>query len=179
MLRVVIDTSTLVSFVLTGGDITRQIIAAWRDDEFTLLTTTATRTELRRVLEKPHIRARSQTSLSWFADAIDNFSTHVPGKLSLSGICRDPKDDMFLECAVEGRADYLVSSDRDLLVLRQYEGICILNPGEFLAALRLTHLSPVEMRAAFSRETLLHVRTALCLDPILRKKIADAMDQGD
>jgi len=46
MLRVVIDTSTLVSFALTAGDITRQIIGAWRAEEFTLLTTPATRDEL-------------------------------------------------------------------------------------------------------------------------------------
>lgn len=175
MLRVVIDTSTLVSFALTAGDITRQIITAWRSDEFTLMTTPATRHELRRVLGKPQINARSQSSLSWIADAIDQFFLHVPGDLSLPGVSRDPKDDMFIACAVEGHAEYLVSSDRDLLVLREYEGICILNPGEFLIVLQLARLSPADMRIAFSRDTLLYIDISLCMGASLREKVAEAL----
>jgi putative PIN family toxin of toxin-antitoxin system len=175
MLRVVIDTSTLVSFVLTAGDITRQIISAWRADEFTLLTTPGTRAELRRVLEKPQIRFRSHASLNWFADDIERFSTHVPGKLDLAGVSRDPKDDMFLACAVEGEADYLVSSDRDLLVLQAYDDVCIVNPGEFLIVLRLAQRSPQELRTAFSANTLLHVWSSICLIPSLKEKVAEAL----
>jgi len=172
MLSVVIDTSTLVSFALTAGDITRQIVAAWRADEFAVLTTPATRAELRRALEKPQIRARSTGPLRWLAEDIDHFSIHVPGDLSLAGVSRDPKDDMFLACAVEGNAAYLVSSDRDLLVLRRYEGVCILNPGEFLIALHLARLSPADLRAAFSAGALQDALDTLCLDPSLREKIA-------
>ena len=46
--------------------------------------------------------------------------------------CRDPKDDKFLELAVSGRADVLVSSDGDLLTLHPFRGIPILNPRAFL-----------------------------------------------
>lgn len=175
MLRVVIDTSTLVSFVLTAGDITRRIISAWREDEFILLTTPATRAELRRVLEKPQIRTRSRTSLSWFAVDIERYSTHVTGELSLAGVSRDPKDDMFLACAVEGRADYLVSSDHDLLVLRAYEQVCIVNPGEFLVALQLSRLTPPEIRTLFSIDALLQVWSSICLIPSLKEKVAEAL----
>lgn len=175
MLRVVIDTSTLVSFVLTAGDITRQIISAWQSDEIILLTTSATRNELRRVLDRPRIQTRSQSTLSWFADAVDRFSIHVPGELSLPGVTRDPKDDMFLACAVEGQADYLVSSDRDLLVLREYAGICILNPGEFLIALQLARLSSSEMRTAYSGDALLQIWSSLCMHSSLKKQVADAL----
>lgn len=101
MLHIVIDTSTLVSFALTAGDITRQIIDAWRREEFTVLTTPDTRAELRRVLQKPQIVARSRQSLTWLADDIDRLSLHVPGTLAVKA-CRDPNDDQFLACAVEG-----------------------------------------------------------------------------
>jgi uncharacterized protein len=47
-------------------------------------------------------------------------------------ICRDPKDDKFLEVAVEGRAKYLISGDRDLLLLNPFEGIMILDPTSYL-----------------------------------------------
>jgi putative PIN family toxin of toxin-antitoxin system len=177
MLRVVIDTSTLVSFALTAGDITRQIIRAWRAEEFTLLTTPATRDELRRVLLKPRIQARSQSSLTWLSAAVDQFSTHVPGHLTVAGVCRDPKDDIFLACAAEGQADYLVSSDRDLLVIRQYQGICIVNPGEFLMALQLTRLTATQIRRAFSEGTLRASLESLCLDAALRRKVDEVLSK--
>ncbi len=175
MLRVVIDTSTLISFVLTSGDITRQIITAWRADEFVLLTSPATRAELQRVLAKSQIRDRSKVALGWFATDIDRYSTHVPGDLVLSGICRDPKDNMFLACAAEGRADYIVSSDHDLLTLRSYRDTCIVNPGEFLVVLRLAALSSQELSRVFSTDTLLHIWSSICLIPALKDKVGDAL----
>lgn len=46
--------------------------------------------------------------------------------------CRDPKDNKFLELAVSGEADCIISGDGDLLVLHPFRGISILQPGEFL-----------------------------------------------
>lgn len=47
-------------------------------------------------------------------------------------VCRDPKDEIFLEVAVAGDAALLVSGDRDLLALHPFEGIPILAPAAFL-----------------------------------------------
>jgi predicted nucleic acid-binding protein len=47
--------------------------------------------------------------------------------------CRDPKDDKFLELAVSGKADWLVTSDQDLLTLSPFRGIPILTPQAFLS----------------------------------------------
>lgn len=46
--------------------------------------------------------------------------------------CRDPKDNKFLEVAVNAEANYLISGDDDLLVLHPYEGVQILAPADFL-----------------------------------------------
>ncbi len=54
----------------------------------------------------------------------------VTGKLS--GVCRDPKDDFILECAVTGSADCIVTGDRDLLSLDPYGAIRILTPRQYL-----------------------------------------------
>ena len=48
----------------------------------------------------------------------------------------DPDDDLILGCAVGAKADYLVSGDTHLRKLRDYKGIQIISPSEFLAALR-------------------------------------------
>lgn len=49
--------------------------------------------------------------------------------------CRDPKDNKILEVAVEGKADVIVTGDKDLLVLHPFRGIPIIGPAEFLALL--------------------------------------------
>ena len=49
-------------------------------------------------------------------------------------VCRDPTDDKFLELAVNGRADVIVSGDADLLVLDRFRGIPIVTPGAFVHA---------------------------------------------
>jgi len=48
-------------------------------------------------------------------------------------LCRDPKDDKFLEAALNGLADVLVSGDKDLLVLNPFSGIAIVTPADYLA----------------------------------------------
>lgn len=53
----------------------------------------------------------------------------------IPSVCRDPKDDIFLATAVESQADYLVSEDKDLLVIQDYQGTKVLNALEFLRAL--------------------------------------------
>jgi putative PIN family toxin of toxin-antitoxin system len=50
-------------------------------------------------------------------------------------VCRDPKDDMFLECAALAKADYLVAGDKDLLVLDSYQGTRIITPLEYVSIL--------------------------------------------
>jgi uncharacterized protein len=47
-------------------------------------------------------------------------------------ICRDPKDNMLLELAVSGYADYLITGDDDLLILQEFEGVRIATPRQFL-----------------------------------------------
>ena len=50
------------------------------------------------------------------------------------GICRDPADDKFLELAVNGRADVVVSGDDDLLVLGSFRDVPIVTPAAFVRA---------------------------------------------
>lgn len=48
--------------------------------------------------------------------------------------CRDPKDDIFLECAIRARADLLIAGDKDLLVLGAFEGVRIVTPAAYVNA---------------------------------------------
>ena len=46
-------------------------------------------------------------------------------------VCQDKDDVKFLECALSGRADFIVSGDKELVALKEFKGIRILNPAEF------------------------------------------------
>ena len=49
------------------------------------------------------------------------------------GVCRDPNDDKFLELALSGGADCIVSGDKDLLVLHPFRGVPIVTPRDFVS----------------------------------------------
>jgi putative PIN family toxin of toxin-antitoxin system len=54
---------------------------------------------------------------------------------ALTAVCRHPDDNMVLECALAGHPEYIVSGDKDLLELKEFRGIRIVRPAEFLKLL--------------------------------------------
>ena len=131
MVRAVIDTNTLISGIISPLGAPARIVHRWQQGDFLLLTSPALLDELRQVLEYPHIADRLGWSLAERGQFLAHFTTLAlltPGTLSLPGVTRDPKDDPVVACAVEGEADYIVSGDRDLLVLGVCEGVRIVTP---------------------------------------------------
>lgn len=176
MLCVVLDTSSLVSYVLTRGDIVRRVIAHWRANRYVLLSSPQTRAELAAVLARPQVRRLATAPFDGLARGIERYTWHVPGALDLGGACRHPKDDKFLACAVEGEAHYLVSSDNDLLHMRSFRGVVIHNPGQFLLALELSMLDANAMAQRFDRGTLVDIQETLLLEPETAGRMATAVD---
>ena len=64
----------------------------------------------------------------------------TPGEITLNVVRNDTADNRYLECALEGAADYVVSGDQDLLDLHEHSGIRIVSPRVFLETLRSHHL---------------------------------------
>lgn len=62
----------------------------------------------------------------------------VEPKRRIKRIIEDPSDNMILECAVEGKADYIVSGDKHLLKLKKFESVPILQPSDFLKKISKT-----------------------------------------
>lgn len=52
---------------------------------------------------------------------------------NIRGVCRDPKDDAIIECAVNAKAELIISGDKDLLILKQYNTVRIITPRQYLA----------------------------------------------
>ncbi|NCO65593.1 MAG: putative toxin-antitoxin system toxin component, PIN family [Candidatus Aquicultor secundus] len=67
---------------------------------------------------------------------LSKYSQRTPGELKIDVITEDPSDNMFLVCAVEGKADFIISGDNHLLDVGTYQGIQILTPCEFVKQLK-------------------------------------------
>lgn len=154
----------------------RRVIAHWRANRFVLLSSPQTRAELAAVLARPRIRRLATAPLDDLVRGIERYTWHVAGAVELCGACRDPKDDRFLACAVEGEAHYLVSSDNDLLHMRSFRGVVIHNPGQFLLALELSLLDLDGMAQRFDHRTLADIQETLLLEPETASRLATAME---
>jgi putative PIN family toxin of toxin-antitoxin system len=136
--RVVLDTNVLVSGLVAKGGAPRQILDAWLEGQYTLVTSLYLVEELAHVLSYPRIAKRlhlGEEELVAIMAALLSKAELTPGHLHLPGVTRDPKDDAVVACAKEGEADYIVSGDQDLLVLGEYEGIRVITPRQFVEIL--------------------------------------------
>jgi len=136
--KVVLDSVVLVSAVLTKG-LAAELIDLCRERTH-LYTSEDILEEVRRVLlEKGRIRSfykYSDEEVEIFIDRFRRRSVTLEALPDLRVIERDPKDDKIIACAVAAQADYIVSRDLDLLDLREYEGIQIISPEDFIHYLR-------------------------------------------
>jgi uncharacterized protein len=138
--RVVLDTNVVVSALLSPTGAPAALLTAWRDGRIETLSSPTTIAELARILERPRVARQLGWSVASRRDFLDSFasgSVSIVPRVALHQVSRDPDDDRFLELAIAGAADYIVSGDRHLLELGSYQGIPILTPARFLADLAL------------------------------------------
>jgi putative PIN family toxin of toxin-antitoxin system len=141
LLMVVPDTNIFVSGTIISYGIAYEILKSWRHQEFILVTSEAIIAEIQRVLRYPRIRDKYSVTeedirrlmISLYRDAIV-----TAGNYEVRGVPSDPDDDKFLACALESQADYIVTGDPDLLSLKYYHGVNILNPRDFLEKMTLS-----------------------------------------
>lgn len=102
---------------------------------FDLLVSQALLTEYEEVLRYPRLQQRHHMSDAEITDVIAQLAENavvVFPRMVLDVVADDPDDNVVLECATEGGADIIVSGDKHLLNLREFNGIQILSPAEFL-----------------------------------------------
>lgn len=134
MHKVVLDTNVYLSALLRGGK--PEIILRLSHNPFNLFelyTSLAILQELDRVLREKFLWSPRDSEqvirrLSDWADVVRTTK-------SISAIPGDESDNRILECAVKAKADIIVSGDAHLLNLKEYKGIRLLKPAQFLALL--------------------------------------------
>jgi len=135
VLRVVLDTNVFVSSLLSTEGKPAQLLNAWREGRYVLVTSPAIIAEVVEVLESPRISKKyliRHQDVENLVDVLKTDAVLVPGEAGVKGsVPRDPRDEMFLACAIDANADCIVSGDRHLLDLQTFRGIPILTVNEF------------------------------------------------
>lgn len=140
MIRAVLDTNTIVSAIInTDKSVSQEIYQNSKDKRFLLVISPSILAEVEDVIHRARImrfHKYSTQQLQQIVEELTKVSLIVPGTTETE-VVRDPDDDKIIIAAVEGKADYIVSRDKDLLDLRKYQGIKIITPEEFMGILRL------------------------------------------
>ncbi len=135
-IRVVVDTNVLISRLLappgTAGRAVRHAV-----DTAQLLISRAMIEELAEVVSRakfdPYLTIEERQT---FVRLLGRIAELVPVVGEVRA-CRDPRDDKFLELALAGRADCILTGDADLLALHPFQGTAILTPADFLELRRI------------------------------------------
>jgi putative PIN family toxin of toxin-antitoxin system len=138
-LKAVIDTSVMVSVAFPKGALARELRELIAEGAFALVTSQEIMAELYRVLHYPRIMKQFQASegdIDEFIGMVMEKAEITQGRYRLQKITDDPTDNMFLACALEAEAHYIVSRDPHLRNLKQYQGIKIINVKEFVERVR-------------------------------------------
>ncbi|PZO35758.1 MAG: putative toxin-antitoxin system toxin component, PIN family [Pseudanabaena frigida] len=129
-MRLVLDTNVLVSAILSPNSISAKILN-WGEDNGVILYSAVTLTEVLSVL------GRSKFSKYIDHNDIDGLSIRIKTVwlsveiLNQVQLCRDPKDDKFIDLVLNGNATHLITGDNDLLVLHPIQNTLVLNPRTF------------------------------------------------
>ena len=126
--RVVLDSNVLLSALLFPGGSLSWLRHRWQSEVIVPLASRHTTLELLRVLSYPKFRLTGEEREDLLADYLPWCETVDVSKPPRVPPCRDPNDRPFLESALAGGADALVSGDGDLLVLSSTFSIPIITP---------------------------------------------------
>lgn len=131
--RVVLDTNCIVTALIFSSPALAWLRQSWQGEEIVPLVSKDTVNELLRVLAYPKFKLTQAEQGLLLADFLPYAETVIdfptPDNLP---IARDQADQMFLNLAVAGKAEVLVTGDKDLLVLKQdVDSLDILTPNEF------------------------------------------------
>ena len=143
-MKVVIDTNIFVSSFFGGKP--RKIIDLWKNEKITLCLSNTILDEYIDVLRRTGLNDEYELEelLSLFSSGFNIlFITKTP---QIHIIKNDPDDDKFIECAVAFKADAVITGDREVLAIKEYKGIRILTPQQFLEHYREAYDSKEDYR---------------------------------
>lgn len=127
-MRIVIDTNVVASGIVFGGKPERLLELAIKND-VEMCVSPQILAEYDEIIARLSAKYPNRTIAISLKDLTDNALLVTPSQTVT--VCRDPDDNKFIECAMEGKCLYIVSGDNDLLDLRSYADVEIVTVAEF------------------------------------------------
>jgi putative PIN family toxin of toxin-antitoxin system len=136
VIRAITDTSVLIRYLIKPSAAIKELIEErWLGDEVQMVTAMDLIAELEGVLKRDYIQTLIRTDEGQaLLDAITQKADILPPLGPVLAYTRDPKDDKFVACALVGDANYLITEDKDMLVLEVVGDVRIVTPHAFLRA---------------------------------------------
>ena len=128
-MKVILDTNIFISGIFWKGS-SNNAITNWKEGKFTLVTSLEAVSEIIKVLKDFKIKLSDDMIQEW-VDLIVRNSIIIEPREKIEAVKDDPKDNIFIETAVAGNVDYIISQDNHLLKLKEFRGIKIITPEEF------------------------------------------------
>lgn len=129
VLKIVLDTNILLSSYLSPQGSPSKLINRWYKKEFQLIVSIEILAEYHKIMERFNILHKQKETLFKY---IHQNALHFDIRNFSPFVLNDPDDDKFIHCAIEGKADYIVSGDKHLLKLKQHGNTQIVTVKEFL-----------------------------------------------
>ena len=130
-MKVVLDTNVFVSGIFWKGNYCSIIISYWIEKKFDLIISISIIEEITETLKNFKIPLSMEDILMWENMIVKN-SLLVEPQEKIEIVKDDKDDNKFIEAAVEGKADYIITQDNHLLKIKEFRGIRIISPEEFL-----------------------------------------------
>lgn len=136
MIRAIIDTSVLIRYLIKPSAAIKELIEErWLGDEVQMVTALDLIAELEGVLKRDYIQTLIRTEEGQaLLGAITQKADILPPLGPVPAYTRDPKDDKFVACALVGDANYVITEDKDMLILEAVGDVRIVTPYGFLRA---------------------------------------------
>ncbi len=129
MLRVVLDTNVLISAIISNGK-ARELLKEAITNNYSLVTSNLILDELETVLRRPKFKTDKEET-NRIIGALKRTATITDVKTKIQAV-KDPKDNMIIETAIDGKAQIIVTGDKHLLTLKNYGSIKIITIEEML-----------------------------------------------
>ena len=151
--RATFDTNIFVRSVIQTDNLPNHLISLWREGRFVLVLSQSIINEVQEVLSRPKMRQKYQYTLTKVRNLVNLLQQAKVVEVSTSfGLChRDPTGNIFVDCAILGRVQFLVSTDNDLVdnpELKQglFEfGVEIVDPPDFLQKIQASEINTTNL----------------------------------
>jgi putative PIN family toxin of toxin-antitoxin system len=127
--RVVLDTNLLVAAYFNPKSASNKILELCQGQKLVLLVTSSIAKEFSYIMNRISAAKNFRTRIEKLISA----GRLIEKTIKIDVITEDPDDNKFLSCALAGGADYIITSDKHLLILKKFRGIRIIKPAQFMS----------------------------------------------